>query len=210
MEKIDPKLEQLVGNSLSVFMKYGIKSVTMDDLARHLCISKKTIYKYVKDKNDLVLHGMAYHQNLEQCAMQACLDNNLNAIDENFKISKIIVDQIQNIHPAVMYDLQKYHPEAIGKFNEYKMTVVNEWVSDNMRRGIEEELYRADLNIPILTAIYLARMTDLFNPDLFPAEATMKEIYLEQFRYHIRGIASEKGVNYLKQKIKKEQKTQTK
>ena len=53
-------------------------------------------------------------------------------------------------------------------------------------------------------------MTDLFNPDLFPAEATMKEIYLEQFRYHIRGIASEKGVNYLKQKIKKEQKTQTK
>ena len=85
----------------------------MDDLARHLSISKKTIYKYVKDKNDLVLHGMAHHQNLEQCAMQACLDNNLNAIDENFEISKVIVDQIQNIHPAVMYDLQAIEASRI-------------------------------------------------------------------------------------------------
>ena len=65
MEKTDPKFEQLLVNSLSVFMKYGIKSVTMDDLARHLSISKKTIYKYVKDKKDLVLHGMAHHQDLE-------------------------------------------------------------------------------------------------------------------------------------------------
>ncbi len=189
---------------MDVFMKYGIRSVTMDDLARHLSVSKKTLYKYFKDKNDLVIKGMEYHHKMEQCAMEACFDEKLNAIDENFAISKVILEQLQNIHPSVMYDLEKYYPEAMAKFDDYKKTVVKEWVENNLKKGIEEGLFREDINIPIITAMYLARMNDFMHTDLFPEEYSPADIYLEIFRYHIRGVASQKGVNYLKEKVKKE------
>ena len=112
------KLKKLLDDSLNVFMKYGIRSVTMDDMARHLGISKKTLYKHVKDKNDLVIQCMKQHQADEKCAMEACIGNELNAIEEMFEISQVIVDQLQNIHPSVMYDLEKYYPEALETFNE--------------------------------------------------------------------------------------------
>ncbi len=203
MEKIDDKFQQILIGALQVFMKYGIRSVTMDDLARHLGVSKKTIYKYVSDKKELVLRGMEYHHEMEVCAMEACIEQKLNAIDENFEISKVIVDQLKNVHPSVMYDLQKYYPEAMKSFQDYKMTVVKEWVSSNMQRGIEQGLYRADLNIPILTGVYLARMDDFFHQELFPEGTPFADVYLETFRYHIRGLASEKGIEYLKEKVKK-------
>ncbi len=200
---MDDKFQEILMGSLNVFMKYGIRSVTMDDLARHLVVSKKTIYKYVSDKKELVLKGMEYHHELEVCAIEACLKQNSNAIDEMFEISKVIVDQLKNVHPSVMFDLQKYYPEAMKSFQEYKMTVVKDWVSSNMKRGIEQGLYRDDLNIPILTAVYLARMDDFFNRELFPEDIPFAEIYMETFRYHIRGLASEKGITYLQEKVKK-------
>jgi len=203
VEKVDDKFQQILIGALNVFMKYGIRSVTMDDLARHLGVSKKTIYKYVSDKKELVLKGMEYHHQLEVCAIDACVQQKLNAIDENFEISKVIVDQLKNVHPSVMYDIQKYYPEAMASFQEYKMTVVKDWVSSNMQRGIDQGLYRNDLNIPILTGVYLARMDDFFNRDLYPEEIPFADIYLETFRYHIRGLASEKGIEYLKEKVKK-------
>lgn len=201
---MDEKFETILMGALKVFMTYGIRSVTMDDLAKHMGISKKTLYKYVTDKNDLVIKGIEFHQKMELCAMEACVSKKLNAIDENFEISKLCVDQLQNIHPSVMYDLEKYYPEARQKFDEYKKTVVKSWVEDNMKRGIEEGFYREDLNIPILTGMYLARMDDFFNTELFPKGVSFSEIYLEIFRYHIRGLASEKGVKYLQQKVKNE------
>ena len=102
------------------------------------------------------------------------------------------------------YDLEKYYPEAMAKFEVYKKTTVKFWVEDNMRRGIQEGLYRKDLNIPILASMYIARMNDFFSTELFPPGASFSEIYLEIFRYHIRGLASEKGVKYLQQKVKNE------
>jgi len=195
----DEKLKKLLADSLNVFMKFGIRSVTMDDMARHLGISKKTLYKHVKDKNDLVIQCMKQHQAEEQCAMEACVGGEFNAIEEMFEISQVIVDQLQNIHPSVMYDLEKYYPEALGAFNEYKMSVIKNWVEDNMKRGIEEGLYRNDLNIPILTAVYLARMNDFFDENTFPTkDYSFEEIYVEIFRYHIRGLASEEGIKFLK------------
>lgn len=205
MKKPDERFEQLLLGALGIFMKYGIRSVTMDDLARHLSISKKTIYKYVTDKNDLVMKCMAFQQEQEHCAMEACMNRDHNAIDENFEISKVILDQLKNIHPSVMYDLEKYYPEALGQFDHYKQTVVRGWIENNMKKGIEEGLYRTDINIPILTALYLSRMDDFFKPEKFPEGYTFRDIYLEQFIYHIRGLASKKGVEYLENKLKNEQ-----
>ena len=205
MEKVDEKFQQILMGALEVFMKYGIRSVTMDDLARHLGVSKKTIYKYVSDKKELVLKGMEYHHEMETCAIDSCIKIGQNAIDENFEISKVIVGQLKNVHPSVMYDLHKYYPEAVTKFQEYKSSVVSNWVSSNMQRGIDEGLYRDDLNIPILTSVYLSRMDDFFEMDKYPNDVSFPEVYMEIFRYHIRGLASEKGIEYLKEKVKNTQ-----
>lgn len=205
MERIDEKSEKLLEGALEVFMKFGIRSVTMDDMARHLGVSKKTLYKYFKDKKDLVLKGMEYHQRNEQCAMEECFVDGVNAIDENFAISKIILDQLKNIHPSVMYDLEKYYPEVMGKFDNYKNTVVKSWVESNLERGIQQGLFREDLNIPILSAMYLQRVSAIMRTEDYPSDVTLSQVYIEVFRYHIRGVASEKGVDYLKEKMKKEQ-----
>lgn len=203
MEKLDEKFEQLLVKAMDIFMRYGIKSVTMDDLARHLGVSKKTIYKYVKDKRDLILKGVAYHQKQEQCAIEECVHGGLNAIDELFEITKVILSQLRSIHPSVMYDLEKYYPEAREQFKEYKQTVVRNWVMDNFQRGINEGNYREDINIPILTNMYIARMDDIFNVDIYPEnEFSFEEVYIELFRYHVRGISSNKGYEYLKEKMK--------
>jgi AcrR family transcriptional regulator len=204
MIKLDAKFEQLLLGAMQVFMKYGLRSVTMDDLARHLAVSKKTLYKYVKDKKDLILQGIEYHQNMEHCAMKACVEQNLNAIDEMFEITKMVISQLQNVNPSVMFDLEKYYPEAKAKFTDYKMTVVKTWHKDNLERGIKEGYFRKDLDTDIITALFISRMDDFFEySELIPnKDYSFKDVYIETFRYHIRGIASEKGIEYLKEKMK--------
>ena len=204
MEKMDEKLVKLLRDAMDVFMRYGIRSVTMDDLARHLSISKKTLYKYVTDKNDLVAKGFQLHQEMECRTMEDMVKRGLNAIDENFEISQVVIAQVKDIHPSIMYDIEKYYPEAMKQFHDYKMDVVMGWVKDNLRRGMEEGYYRDDLNIDVIAAAYVRRMDDFFHRDLYPPNLSFPEIYMELFRYHIRGIASEKGVQYLKQKVAKE------
>jgi AcrR family transcriptional regulator len=207
MEKMDEKFEQMLGGAIGVFMKYGIRSVTMDDMARQLGVSKKTLYKYVTDKSDLVKRCMAFQHEQEHCALGEVMKKGLNAIDENFEVSRFIAEQIKNIHPSVMYDIEKYYPEVKQEFNHYKKETVYGWVVDNMERGIKEGLFRDDLNVPILAAAYIQRMDDLFDEEAFPSsQFKTSEVYLELFRYHIRGLASEKGIEYLKQKVKQESK----
>jgi AcrR family transcriptional regulator len=202
---MDEDKKEIVVRAFGMFMKYGIRSVTMDDLARELRASKKTLYKHFSDKDELVAACMDYHNEHEKMAIEkAICQPNQNAIDENFELSKVIIQQLQQIHPSVLYDLEKYYPEALQEFESYKQTQVAEWVTNNMKKGIEEGLYRDDLNIPILTALYLKRMNDFFSMDAFPEGTTMETVYREIFRYHIRGLASEKGIAYLKEKMKQE------
>ncbi|UTW64170.1 TetR/AcrR family transcriptional regulator [bacterium SCSIO 12741] len=204
MEKMDEKLVQLLKGAMDIFMRYGIRSVTMDDLARHLSISKKTLYKYVTDKNDLVAKVFELHQDLECQTMEGIVKRGLNAIDENFEISQMVINQVKDIHPSIMYDIEKYYPEAMKQFHDYKMDVVMGWVKDNLKRGMAEGYYREDLNIDVISVVYIQRMDDFFHSNLYPPQLSFLDIYLELFRYHIRGIASEKGVEYLKEKVAKE------
>jgi len=206
-EFMEEDKKKLVEGSLGMFMKYGIRSVTMDDLARYLRVSKKTIYKFFKDKDELVSCCMDFHNQNERKSIEKILcAADQNAIDENFALSKIILDQLTQVNPGVLFDLEKYYPEALAEFERYKETKVAQWVSENMKKGIKEGLFREDLNIPIITALYLKRMSDFFSMSDYPEGATLEEIYMEIFRYHIRGIASEKGIEYLKIKIKEESK----
>lgn len=200
--EMDDKEVQILDQVEGLFMQYGMKSLTMDDVARHLSISKKTLYQYVSNKNELVQKALSRHIEREVKDMEHICSSSPNAIDELFAISKHVSGTLKNIHPSIMFDLQKYYPEAWQVFEEYKMEYIYNCVAANLERGIKENLYRDNLNIPIVARIYVGRIDLLFDPKLFPAgKFSIADIYLELIRYHVRGIASKKGIDYLVKKF---------
>ncbi len=201
--EMEEKAQKILEQATVLFMQYGIKSLTMDDLARHLGMSKKTLYQSFNDKSDLVLQGIQAHMDREMDALDQIHDQSLNAIDEMFRISQHVSGQVQQMHPSILFDLQKYYPAAFAKFEEYKLKTVMSSLARNMEDGIAQGLYRDNLNIPIVAGLYVGRMDLLFDQKLFPASKySPKDVYFEAIRYHIRGIASEKGMEYLKDKFK--------
>lgn len=202
---MEEKKRLIIEQANEVFMRLGIKSVTMDDMARNLGISKKTLYQYVSDKNDLVFQSLQLNCDYERDVINEVCKRGLNAIDESFEVSKWVVEQLKKIHPSIHYDLEKYHPEAFHHFRKTQNESVYKCISQNLEKGISGGLYREDINIHVITTVYLTRMDVVFDGQLFPPkDYDFAEVYLETFRYHIRGIASQKGIEYLVEKVKKE------
>ena len=195
----------LVDEAVKVFWTYGIKSMTMDDMSARLGISKKTLYQHVKDKNDLVAKVLQHVSSRFKREIDEVLAKDLNAIDELFAITSRVAGQLHGIHPSIHFDLEKYHPEAFREMVEGKRAEIYACMTTNMQRGIREGVYRDDLNIPMIATIYIARFDLVFDGELFPPERfNMDELHWELFRYHIRGIASTKGLKYLQKKVVKE------
>lgn len=177
----------------------------MDDLSRKMGISKKTLYKYVNDKNELVDKVLTFSCECDAQEVDKICALGLNAIDEAYEISNFVIEHIRTMHPSVAFDLRKYHSEAWLKFKHMKQNKITNCFTNNIKKGIAEGLYRDNLAIPIIVNYYVNRFDLMFNEDLFPRDQfAPADIYLEIFRYHIRGIASEKGAIYLTQKMKKE------
>ncbi|HLU84420.1 MAG TPA: TetR/AcrR family transcriptional regulator [Vicingaceae bacterium] len=199
MNKPDKHIE-LLANCAQLFMKYGIKSLTMDDIANHLGISKKTLYLYVSDKKDLVKQVVELEIEHEECMLDEIVNKEGNAIEELLRINQKVSEKLQNIQPSVMYDLQKYYPEAWKIFEEHKCSHIPSIVEANIEKGKEEGFYRDNVNAKIISKLYVLMVDNMFNSDIFPPfENSYKQLHLEIARYHIRGIASRKGIDYLKE-----------
>lgn len=184
-------------------MKYGIKSVNMDDLARHLGVSKKTLYLYVKDKEDMLRKAVQMFCEREDEEIKSICARGLNAIDESLEIMKWVTGVLQEVHPSVHFDMQKYHPEVHKTMMENRFKAIYLCISNNIKKGQKEGLYRKDINADIITRVYISRMDVIFDRNVFGSDAyTPTELYIEIFKYHIRGIASEKGHQYLSEKQK--------
>jgi AcrR family transcriptional regulator len=190
--------QQIIADAIKVFMTYGIKSVTMDDIAKHMRMSKKTLYQYVSDKNDLVTRCLKHDCNITEDTVKEILSKGLNAIEENFEISKHIVEDLKNIHPSIFYDLEKYYPDAWKTMHNLRHDFVAVVMKHNMERGIKEGLYRKDLNVELMTQLWVARLNIIFDPNLFSLnDYELVEVYRQMFIHHVRGIASNEGVKYI-------------
>lgn len=202
---MDIRKKEILEQAMKLFMRLGIKSMTMDDVATHLRVSKKTLYEHFKDKNDLVEQVVAAVCKHHSSSIDAICAKWLNAIDENHEITKFIVAQIGGVHPSVQFDLQKYHPKAWETLEHSEQNDVHRCVTSNLRKGIKEGLYRDDLDVEVITRLYLARMDTTWDGRVFPPEQfNITDVLWKHFEYHIRGIASRKGVDYLDKKVKKE------
>ncbi len=195
---MEEKKRELILGALGIYMRLGIKSITMDEMARQLGVSKKTLYLYVKDKNELVEECVQIAQGEEIRQIDEISKSHENAIDELIEISKSVIDRLKNIHPSIFFDLQKYHPSALNLMQCHKDEFVRGCVVSNLEKGINQGLYRDNLNTAIISKMYLSIIDHVFLGELFDDDKTpLDVIYSEFFRYHIRGLANENGLEYL-------------
>jgi hypothetical protein len=200
------KEKEIISAALELFMKYGIKSLTMDDIARHLHISKKTLYQYVSDKKDLVKKGMELAISDECQVVNAVANDSSNAIDELIEITKCVSTRLREMHPSVLYDIQKYHPKSWDLMKNHKTEFVYGVMLENLKRGVKEKYYRKNINPQIVASIYMMMMENIMNAES-PLSKTISlpKLHLEMINYHFNGICNQKGLGYLEKAIKKEQ-----
>jgi AcrR family transcriptional regulator len=201
---MDEELKNILEKVRDLYIRYGIKSVTMDDVARELGISKKTLYQHVADKNELVskVFDLEIDDNVKQ--YEGCFNLDSNAIDQLFDVHKWLMRRVKLYSPVSDYDLKKYFPDIFRKINKVKKEKVFNFILTNMKKGKEEGLYREDLDEDIITKIHVSRIMNTFDSDfLTNDEKTSPKVFNEFFVYHIRGIASEKGIKLLEEKLQK-------
>ena len=200
----EKKLE-LIERASAVFMKFGIKSVTMDDLSRELGLSKKTFYKYFDDKNDLVYSIMDAKLNMDKAVCTESTASAENAIEAFVNISRVVIEHFSNINPTVFYDLKKHFPEAWKIMEQHKWEFVLNNIHTNILQGIQENLYRENLDPQIIARYYVASIDIIMDGDVYPwPEFKPDNIVAQIHRFQIRGMVSEKGMTYIKETFNNE------
>lgn len=195
-------LEKILEGCDKLFRKFGIKSLSMDDIARELGMSKKTIYQYVSDKNDLVKKTFNHILNHNENQCTCIKDETDNPIDEIILISRNMSQQMKGINPAVFYDLRKYHPEAWLLFENHSQTFIYSQIKENLINGIKQGYYRDNIKADILARLYISLVQTISNPELFSnIDYDFSSVYHEMIRYHFNGICTDKGREYFKTKI---------
>jgi AcrR family transcriptional regulator len=195
---MNEKLDHLLKQAGEIFMRYGLKSVTMDDVCRELGISKKTLYQYVSDKNDLISKVLDQDIQKDEKVICALQTSGLSAIDELLHIQKMVTEKVQHMHSSIIYDLKKYYPESWGRIIRHRNEFIVGCIEQNIIKGQQEGVFRTDLHSALIAKIYASRIEVSIDPSLYSGlKITPAEVYAEAMRYHIRGIATEKGLKYL-------------
>lgn len=187
--------QRIVQGSLKQFMQYGFRNVSMDDIARNLGMSKKTLYQYFTDKDELVKAALEYDIEIDQKDCLICSTASGNAIAEVYNIINIVAEQLRDMNPMVLLEMQKFHPAAFKRFQQHKDDFILKMITENLNRGIEEGLYREDINVEVLSKFRLESMMLVFNPEVFPFSKTypLQDLMLIIGEHFLYGIATPKG-----------------
>jgi AcrR family transcriptional regulator len=190
----DSVKEKIISESIDLFMNYGVRSVTMDEIAKHLGISKKTIYQHFKDKEEIIIQSTALYFEREHAVMDQIEYGAENAVEHLYNLTICLRDRIKNTNTNVLFDLKKYYQTAFEKYKLYKHDVIFNSVLKNIKRGIEEGLFRSDINPEILAYLRIGEIELSFNREYFPDDKyTLVEIHEQLFEHFTYGILSEKG-----------------
>ncbi len=186
--------ERILQKAADLFLLYGIRSITMDEIALQLGISKKTIYQFYADKNELVsavIIRILDHNKDSCCAYREIAKN---AIHEVFLAMEMVQEMFENMNPTILYDLERNHPQTFKKFQQHKYSYLLELIKQNLQKGKNEELYREDINIEVAGKVRLETMMLPFNQDLFPKNKfSLVDLEKQLIELYLFGIASLKG-----------------
>ncbi len=177
-----------------LYRRYGIKSVTMDEIAAQLGVSKKTIYHSFSDKNELVDEVIADMLKFNKNCCQSYHQKSQNAVHEVFLAMEMLQVMFDNMNPSILFDIERNHPVTFEKFKEFKYDYLFHLVKENIQRGKKEELYRAEIIPDVVAKVRLETMMLPFNENLFPKNRfSMVTLQQQLIEYYLFGIASMKG-----------------
>ncbi len=191
--------EKIITKATDLFLKLGFKSITMDDLAAEMAISKKTIYKYFANKEVLIADCTEKVHKLYRGMMQDIINKEFNPIEENFEIRKIFKQIFNMTETSPLYQLSKYYPEIYKKVIEQENTDGLRFMQQNITIGIEQGYYRKDVNIDLTAKLYYTLCIAINEKTISDKEA--QQLEYGALEYHTRSIATEKGFIELEKQL---------
>ncbi len=205
-EKMDVQkekiLEKILSRANAMFMRYGLKSVTMDDVARELGMSKKTLYQYVESKPDLIQQTTYWHVENEKKIFTNLRENATDAMDALLSMAIYSLEMFKNLSSSLIYDLQKYYPESWKIVEHLQKDCIYDDMIQNLHRGRAEDLYRIDFDADIVARFFAVQAFCITDEDLFPPKGFKKEkLFMEHILYHLHSIATPQGLARMKEKI---------
>lgn len=191
--------EKIITKATDLFLKLGFKSITMDDLAGEMCISKKTIYKFFENKEILIAECTDKMHKLFRGLMQDVAAKKFNPIEENFEIRKIFKTMFNVTDTSPLYQLRKYYPEIYEKVLAQENLDGIQFMRDNLNNGIEQGYYRTDINVEMTARLYFI-LCFAINESITLEQESQKLEYAA-LEYHTRSIATEKGILELEKQL---------
>jgi AcrR family transcriptional regulator len=194
------QIERIVAGGEELFLQAGIKSVTMDDIAKHLGMSKKTIYLFFKDKNELVLALVNKKLKKDEEQIADIISKSTNVIEEMINMMKCSEEIFSRINPIIIHDMQKYHPEAWKMFQNFKSTVIVQTLEELLNKGIKQGYVRPDIDVKVLALMRVNQVELGFNPAVFPvAEFNIWGVHTQLMEHFNYGVCTLKGYKLLNQ-----------
>ena len=184
--------EKIIAKATEMFLKLGFKSITMDDIACEMCISKKTIYKYFINKEILIAESTETVHNTLYRIIETILAQNHNPIKENFEIRKMFKETFQSSEKSPLYQLKKHYPEIHQNLLGREMEECTRFLRQNIHRGIEMGLYRDNINVEDFIKFYYILIFHVNENTILESEAQKLEWSI--LEYHTRAIATKKGI----------------
>jgi len=197
----DPKFVAILDKTVELFYEFGIRNLNMDDISRSLGISKKTLYQYVKSKEDLIEKLFYYDEmkwNLEFSKIKV---DELNAIEILLKVSLLVYEELGKLNPKIKFELKKYYEPIYYQFMVRKQNHIFSQMSKNILKGISEALYRSDVNVELAAGLYVRNLVDMHNKDYCMIEnITFDQLFQVMFENHIRAISTPEGIAYFEKR----------
>lgn len=180
----------------------------MDDIATHICVSKKTIYQFYKDKDEVVNELMTGKLKEDEKDFKRIEKLSVNVIEEVFNMMKHMGEIFSQINPSVFYDLQKYHTKSWNLFKKFKENCILKMVETSLSKGVKQGLIRSDINVKILSRMRMEQIEMGFNPNVFPPDKfkilDVQVAMIDHFLYGICTLKGHKLINKYKQIIEEE------
>ncbi len=194
MEDLSITEDKIIIGARQLLMQYGIKSITMDDIARHLGMSKKTIYQHFEDKESIIQKIMHQLQAKNSVQIHEIIKKAKDPIQESLNIMSLMIQTFGNINPTFYYDLQRYHPTCWGQMHEFKHKFILETVKNSLERGRKLGYFRDDFNIDIIAHLRLTQIPSwMDNNTLMSNQFTMADVVENTTLHFLYGVATPKG-----------------
>ena len=191
--------DKIMSKASDLFLKLGFKSVTMDDIAGEMCISKKTIYKYFCNKEILIEESTAMVHDEIHTIIEQIVAKNHNAIEENFEIRKMFKEMFKSADTSPIYQMKKHYPEIYAKVITREMEECNTLFKQNIEKGIEQGLYRKEIGVENYMKFYYTLIFGI--KEQISSEKEGQKIELEILEYHTRAMATVKGILELEKQL---------